>query len=485
MSSLSVGESVVITGIGLVTPLGVTRESTWSALLAGARAGAVLSPARMGPAWEGIVPGPTWRGCPVSRTGDYAGEPIIGDALTAACEAVTQAQLGAVDPERWGCVVGASKGGMHLAVPLFVKQWGSRQRILSRVAAGDEDSFDAAAVEEEWNLGTHVEPGPTRDSLSSLSSFAPRKNVLLQSERRQSIPDIGQSAWDGLPDDAWLNIWPDAPATAIAREFNIRGPVLAPAAACATGLVSLIRAAELVRSGVCDVVLCGSSDASLQPSLLASYRRLGVLARHGDPQTACQPFDRDRQGFLVGEGAAVLVVESLAHAVQRGAVPLAEFVAGRTFSDGAGVAGLDESAEGLSRAIDGVTRAGGITPAEVDLINLHGTGTDQNDRTEVAALSRVLRGTTPRGLCCAFKGAIGHLMGAAGSVETALTILSLRDQIAPPTANLRTFAPDLKSLLTLPFTGETPTPRRIDTVLKTSLGFGGPVAAVLLRRVGG
>ena len=451
MSSASVGESVVITGIGLVTPLGVTRESTWSALLAGARAGVVLKPALLGPAWEGIVPGPTWRGCPVPRTGDFAGEPIIGDALTAAREAVTQAQLGAVNPERWGCVVGASKGGMHLAVPLFARQAWKRQRVHATVPAGAEHDVDAASAEWEPDLDA----------------------------------DIGQSAWDGLPDDAWLQIWPDAPATAIAREFNIRGPVLAPAAACATGLVSLIRAAELVRSGVCDVVLCGSSDASLQPSLLASYRRLGVLARHGDPQTACQPFDRDRQGFLVGEGAAVLVVESLAHAVQRGAVPLAEFVAGRTFSDGAGVAGLDESAEGLSRAIEGVTRAGGITPAEVDLINLHGTGTDQNDRTEVAALSRVLRGTTPRGLCCAFKGAIGHLMGAAGSVETALTILSLRDQIAPPTANLRTFAPDLKSLLTLPFTSETPTPRRIDTVLKTSLGFGGPVAAVLLRRVGG
>ena len=448
MSPPSVGESVVITGIGLVTPLGVTRESTWSALLAGERAGAVLSPAHMGPAWEGIAPSPTWRGCPVPRTGDFAGEPIIGDALMAAREAFAHAHLSLVDPQRWGCVVGASKGGMHFAVPLFARQRGSRLRDLARVRGGAEDSLHAPY--EEVDLETHS----------------------------------GQSAWDGLPEDAWMQIWPDAPATAIAREFNIRGPVLAPAAACATGLVSLIRAAELVRSGVCDVVLCGSSDASLQPALLASYRRLGVLARHGDPRTACQPFDRDRQGFLVGEGAAVLVVESLAHAMRRGATPLAEFVAGRTFSDGAGVAGLDESAEGLSRAIEGVTRAGGITAAEVDLINLHGTGTDQNDRTEVTALARVLSGRTPRGIGCAFKGAIGHLMGAAGSVETALAILSLRDQVAPPTANLRTLAPDLKSILSLPFTGEAPTPRRIETVLKTSLGFGGPVAAVLLRRVG-
>ena len=451
MSSPSAGEAVVITGIGIVTPLGVNRESTWSALLAGERAGAVLNPARLGSAWEGIAPSPTWRGCPVPRTWDDAGEPIIGDALIAAREAVAHAQLELVNPERWGCVIGASKGGMHLAVPVFAKQWLSRQRELARVTAGGVDDLDTAFPEPPEGLDA----------------------------------DVGQAAWNGLPEDAWRQIWPDAPSTAIAHEFNIRGPVLAPAAACATGLVSLIRGAELIRSGVCDVVLCGSSDASLLPSLLASYRRLGVLARRGDPQSACQPFDKDRQGFLVGEGAAVIVVESRSHAEQRGATLLAEFVAGRTFSDGAGVAGLDESAEGLSRAIDEVTRAGGLTAAEVDLINLHGTGTDQNDRTEVAALARVLAGQRLRGVCCAVKGAIGHLMGAAGSVETALAILSLRDQVAPPTANLRSYAPDLEEIIPLPFTSEAPTPRQIDTVLKTSLGFGGPVAAVLLRRVGG
>ena len=106
----------------------------------------------------------------------------------------------------------------------------------------------------------------------------------------------------------------------------------------------------------------------------------------------------------------------------------------------------------------------------------------RNDRTEVAAIARALSGRTMNGVCCAFKGAIGHLMGAAGSVETALTVLSIRDQIAPPTANLRAFSPDLDAICRLSFTGEKAAPRRIHTVLKTSLGFGGPVAAVLLRR---
>lgn len=444
MSAPSVQESVVITGIGLVTPLGVTRESTWSALLSGEKAGAALNPSQLGPAWMGIEPSPLWRGCPVPRTWQFEGEPLIGDVLVAAREALAHANLGMDDPQRWGCVIGASKGGLHQAVPVFAQQSVRQRRVLAHVLAGHGES-----VAPEMCEGVLLSP---------------------------------LDAWSGLPAEAWMQIWPDAPATAIAREFNICGPVLAPAAACATGLVSLIRAAELVQSGVCDVVLCGSSDASLQPALLASYRRLGVTARGHDPRTACKPFDRDRDGFLVGEGAAVLVVESRSHAQRRGATPLAEFVAGRTFSDGAGVAGLDESAEGLSRAIEGVCQAGGIRAREVDLINFHGTGTEQNDRTEFTALARVLAGQTPRGICCAFKGALGHLMGAAGSVEIALAVLSLRDQHAPPTANLRAVAPDLESIQSLPFTGESSTRRQIDTALKLSLGFGGPVAAVLLRR---
>jgi 3-oxoacyl-[acyl-carrier-protein] synthase II len=416
------GESVVITGIGMVTPLGTTRETTWSALLAGKQAGSDLNPADMGPAWQGIAPDPLWRGCPVKRTWNYPGEPIIGDALAAAREAVSHAGLERGDPRRWGCVLGASKGGMHFGIPMFVSQF-------------------------------------------------------------LKAPDPVEAAWNGLDEDAWRQIWPDAPSSALAREFDIRGPVLAPAAACATGLVSLIRAADLIRDGVCDVVLCGSSDASLQPSLLGSYRRLGVIARQGDSRTACKPFDQDRDGFLVGEGAAVMVLESRSHAERRGAVPLAEFVAGRTFSDGSGVAGLDESAEGLARAIIGVTSAGGLTAADVSLVNFHGTGTQQNDRTEVSAFTKALAGQPMQGVGCAFKGSLGHLMGAAGSVEVALSVLALRDQLAPPTANLQCVADDLKSLGSVRFTGATATPMKVNTVLKTSLGFGGPVAAALLRKV--
>ncbi len=422
----SAGEPVLITGVGIVSPLGATREATWRAVLTGERAGICLDPTVLGAAWHGVPGSRTWYGCPARRTADesfaaesFGREPFVGDALSAATEALAHAGLTAGGDERWGCVVGASKGGMHRAVPIWMR-------------TGD------------WSLAA---PGP----------------------------------------DGWLSCWPNAPSSAIAQRWNIQGPVLAPGAACATGLVSLIRAADLIRSGVCDVVLAGSSDASLQPALLASYQRLGVMSRSTDPQSACKPFDRDRDGFLVGEGAAVLVLESASHVAARGATPLAEFVAGRSLSGGAGMTSLDESAEGLSRAIGDLLVACRTSLDKVDLINWHGTGTQQNDRTEITALLSGLDGDSWEGRSCAFKGALGHLMGAAGSVEAALCVLALRDQVVPPTANLTTFDPQLlppghtsAEQIAASFS---PVARSgvIQTVLKTSLGFGGPVATGLFQ----
>lgn len=444
MSTSLTLESIVITGIGLVTPLGTTRESTWRALLTGERAGRSLDLNRMGQAWKGMAPSPVWRGCPVDRSWSDSGEPIIDDALRAAREAMAHARLAPSALSRVGCVIGASKGGMHLGIPAFAAQHTLRVKQSERAIYASNEFGEAATPPDRVDI---------------------------------------ESVWGPLPPDAWMNAWPAAPATAVAQTNNIQGPVLAPAAACATGLVSMIRAAELIRDGTCEVVLCGSSDASLLPSLLASYRRLGVMAWRGDPQSACRPFDTERSGFLVGEGAAVMVLESQSHADRRGAKPLAEFVAGRSYSDGAGVAGLDESAEGLSRAISEVSALGGIPVDEIDLVNFHGTGTPQNDHSEFAALARALGGQRLMGKCCAFKGSMGHLMGGAGSVEAALSIMAIRDQMAPPTVNLTRVDPELAEMAELPFTAAVGQPRQINTVLKTSLGFGGPVAAVLLRRL--
>lgn len=406
---------VVVTGLGMVTPFAASREATWLHVLNCQKAGVLLEPVQMGPAWKGIGPSPDWRGCPVPRNWSETTEPLIDDALAASQEAMAHAGLTVIDPERTGCVIGASKGGLHRAVPAFLR---SRET-------------DRADVPAEY----------------------------------------------------WPWSWPNAAAAHVAQRYNICGPVIAPGAACATGLVSLIRACDLIRQGICDVVLAGSSDASLQPALLSSYRRLGVMARQGDPATAGRPFDAHRQGFLVGEGAAVLVLESSSHAKQRGAHPLAEIVSGRVLSDGAGVTGLEVSADGLTRVIAESLVAAGVSASEIDLVSFHGTGTVQNDRSEATAWSRVIDGLRSQAHGCAFKGGLGHLMGGAGSVETALSILALRDQLVPPTANLSHVDPQLDRLLQLTMTRAEPVSRSIQYALKLSLGFGGPVAALVLRRL--
>ncbi len=274
-------------------------------------------------------------------------------------------------------------------------------------------------------------------------------------------------------------LWPNAAALAVAAEWQLGGPALCPVAACATGLVSLIRGADLIRSGECDVVLAGSSDASLLPIVLGSFQRLGVLARGFDkPSAACRPFDAERSGFVIGEGAAVLVLEDRAHAASRGATVLAEFVAGGMASDPSGLTQVDPEGTSLAWLIRDVLRRANVLLEEIDALNLHGTATRANDVAETRSVRAALGAAADRVACSSQKGAIGHLLGAAGSVESAFAVLSLRDQVVPPTINLRTPDPQCD----LDYVANTVRPIRLRNVLKVSLGFGGHLAVGLFRQ---
>ena len=273
-------------------------------------------------------------------------------------------------------------------------------------------------------------------------------------------------------------LWPNAAARAVASEWNLRGPALCLVAACATGLVSLIRGADLIRSGECDVVLAGSSDASLVPIVLGSFQRLGVMARgFEEPATACRPFDAERSGFVIGEGAAVLVLEDREHAVARGANILAEFVAAGLASDPNGLTQIDPDGTSLAWLIRDVLRRENVSPDEIDAINLHGTATRANDIAETRAVRAAFGSAADRLACSSQKGAIGHLLGAAGSVESAFAVLALRDQVVPPTINLRMPDPQCD----LDYVPNELRPMRLRNVLKLSLGFGGHVAVGLFR----
>ncbi len=276
---------------------------------------------------------------------------------------------------------------------------------------------------------------------------------------------------------SWQPCAPSGPLEAILANVGGIGPATCPVAACATGAMAILQGARWIEQGRCDTVIAGSADAALQPALLASYRRLGVLARIDDaPETAARPFDRRRSGFAVGEGAAAVVLERLSEAKRRGRTPLAEWRGGIHLSDPSSLLRGDRTGETIAETIRRLLRQTGTPADEIDGVSLHGTGTLENDLAESRGVRAALN---PRQLAAfSLKGAIGHLLGGAGSVETVAGILALRDQIIPPTVNLVEPDPDC-----LPEAVQSlPQRRLLRNLLKLSLGFGGHVAALQFQR---
>jgi 3-oxoacyl-[acyl-carrier-protein] synthase II len=282
-------------------------------------------------------------------------------------------------------------------------------------------------------------------------------------------------------DVLWRHSWPSAGAETVGDVWNLRGPRLAPVAACATGLIAALQAADLIRRGVCDLALAGAGDCSLEPLILGAFRKMGVLARVGegdDPGRAVRPWDRKRSGFLVGEGAAVLVLEREDHARARGALPYCEFAGGAFGSDAYHMTALNPDPSNLAGLIGRALDAAGVDASEIDHVNVHGTATESNDPLECQALRMALGPHADGVWCSANKAQVGHCLGAAGAVELAFTCLAVRDQFVAPTLNLDD--PDPRCDLDgTPHVGRS---RPIRAALKLSIGFGGHLAAAVLRQ---
>jgi 3-oxoacyl-[acyl-carrier-protein] synthase II len=249
--------------------------------------------------------------------------------------------------------------------------------------------------------------------------------------------------------------------------------------ACTTGALAVIRGAQMIADGDAEIVICGGADASLHPLWLAAFRQMGVLAEpHPElgPAWACQPFDRTRGGFAVGEGAAVLVLESAESARRRGAEPLARIAGYASGTDPAGLTQLSEDGEPLAHVIRLACARAGCEPSGLAYIQAHGTGTASNDRVEVNALRRAIGPALEEIPLASIKGAIGHLLGGAGAVELALAVLACRDRRMPGNATLLEPDPAL-GRLRLPVHSVDLPP---GPILKTSLGFGGHLAAVVV-----
>lgn len=275
------------------------------------------------------------------------------------------------------------------------------------------------------------------------------------------------------------NMIDDAASGHIAIQLGAKGPNMAVVSACSTGGHNIGEGFETIRRGDAEVVIAGSSDGTVVPLLLAGFTTMKGLAEHNeDPARACRPFDANRSGFVLAEGAAALVLERLEHAQTRGATIIAEMIGYGSSNDAFHMAASDEAGAGSARAMRMALRKAGITPAEVDYINAHGTGTPLNDAVETRAIKTVFGEHAYRLAISSTKSMLGHMMGAAGSVEALICALAIRDGCLPPTINYST--PDPECDLDYVPNVQRETPVRI--ALSNSIGLGGHNSCLVLRR---
>jgi beta-ketoacyl-acyl-carrier-protein synthase II len=269
---------------------------------------------------------------------------------------------------------------------------------------------------------------------------------------------------------------PNMAAGEIAIDTGAAGPNLATCTACASGATAIGTGRELLRSGVCDIVIAGGAEASVCPIVVTSFARMGALSKRcDDPAAASRPFDAGRDGFVLGEGAGVLVLERTEHARARDARILANLRGYGASADAHHPTAPAPDGRGAARAVTAALADAGIAPDEVDHVNAHGTSTPMSDVIEARTMLRLL-GDRP--VLTSAKGVLGHTLGAAGAIEAALTVLTIAERRVPPTANLDSQDPEI-SLEVVTKVART---ADIEVALSNSFGFGGQNAVLVLTR---
>jgi len=275
------------------------------------------------------------------------------------------------------------------------------------------------------------------------------------------------------------NMIPDSASGHIAIQLGAQGPNMAVVAACSTGGHNVGEAYETVRRGDAEVIITGGSEAPIQPTILASFTTMRGLADDPEhPERACKPFDARRDGFILSEGAGALVLESLDHALARGAPIVAELIGYGNSADARDMIAADETGAGAARAMKMALRKAGIAPDAVDYINAHGTGTPLNDSAETQAIKTIFGPHAYRLAVSSTKSMLGHMMGAAGAVEALICALAIHDGRIPPTINLE--RPD--PACDLDYVPNVAREAQINVALSNSIGLGGHNSAVILRR---
>ena len=262
--------------------------------------------------------------------------------------------------------------------------------------------------------------------------------------------------------------------------YGMKGPNLAMVTACATATHAIGDAGRLIEYGDADVMVAGGAESTVTPTGMAGFGNAKALStRNDDPATASRPWDKDRDGFVLGEGAGVVVLEEYEHAKKRGARIYCELVGFGMSGDAYHMTSPAEGGEGAARCMRNALRNGGINTTDVQYVNAHGTSTPQGDKAETMAAKAAFGDHVRKVAMSSTKSMTGHLLGAAGGVEAIYTALAIHHQIAPPTINLITPDPDCD----LDYVPNTPRPMKIDIALSNSFGFGGTNGTLVMRRL--
>ena len=265
----------------------------------------------------------------------------------------------------------------------------------------------------------------------------------------------------------------------VSIRFGAKGPNLATCTACSASAHSVGESFEIIRRGDAVAMIAGGSEAAITPMSVGGFAALRALStRNDDPAHACRPFDKDRDGFIIGEGAGVVILEELEHARRRGAPIYAEVVGYGLSGDAFHITAPSEDGDGARRAMEMALRKAGVRPDEVDYINAHGTSTPYNDKLETLAIKRSFGDHAYKMAVSSTKSMTGHLLGGAGGLEAGITALAIHHQIAPPTINLDTPDPECD----LDYVPHTSRPMKMRYALSNSFGFGGTNASLLFKK---
>lgn len=415
---------IVVTGTGLVSPLGCGTELVWQRLLAG-RSG-------------------------IRRLNDN----LVHDVAAKVAGVVPTSDE---DEE----------GGFNATLAVTVKDQMRMDRFIQFAMVAAHEAIAQAG----WVPKTDAEKNRSATIIGSgIGGFATMKQAVHTTDQR------GPRKLSPFTVPSFLV---NLAAGQISIHHNFRGAIGAPVTACAASLQAIGDGARLIANGEADVAVCGGAESCIERVSLGSFAAARALSTHFNetPERASRPFDRQRDGFVMSEGAAVLVIEELSHALARGATPLAEVVGYGTTSDAYHMAAAPEGGEGLQRCMRLAIDAAGVRPEDIGYVNAHATSTPLGDAAELTAIHKVFNGARPS--ISSTKSSTGHLLGAAGATAAILTIKALRSGILPPTLNLEQADEGFENADLI---GPEPRARVVDYAMVNGFGFGGVNATALLKR---